>query len=134
MNREERPEAAKLGWEFAGSETRFENQALTLREDQLRVPGKGATTFAYVEKGAAVIIVPVTDDGRMVLLRQFRYPVDEWCVEVPAGITRDAGDTPLEDVAAKELKEEIGATFKRLEEIGLFYSNSSMSASKSCAR
>jgi len=127
MTREERPEAAKLGWKLQRSDTRFENKVLRLREDQLEVPKKGQTAFAYAVKGAAVIIVPVTADGQMVLLRQFRYPVDEWCLEVPAGTTRDTGDTPLEEVAAKELKEEIGATFERLEKVGSFFSNSSLS-------
>jgi len=101
---------------------------MRLREDFLELPNAGATTYAFIEKARAVIIVPITADKQVVMLRQFRYAVDEWCLEVPAGTTSDTGDTPLEEVVAKELKEEIGATFERLERLGAFYPDNAMSS------
>ena len=99
---------------------------MILREDRLALTGGEEMTYAYLERGPAVIVVPVTPRGDMVLIRQYRYPVDEYCLEVPAGTARDAGDLSLQEVAAKELCEEIGARCERLERIGSFYSNSSM--------
>lgn len=60
------------------------------------------------------MIVPITKAGEMVLLRQYRYAVDEWCLEVPAGGTHDSGDASLEEVARKELREEVGPRRKSL--------------------
>ena len=74
-----------------------------------------------------MIIVPVTADGRMALIRQYRYPVDEHCYELPAGCCRDTGGMSLEEVARMELREEIGATAGSLEQVTWFYSSSSIS-------
>ena len=108
------------------SHRRFENKAMVLREDRLALPRGGEMTYAYVERGSAVIVVPVTASGEIVLIRQYRHPVDAYCLEVPAGTMRDAGGLSLQEVAAKEVREEIGATCGTLEAIGTFFSNSSM--------
>jgi ADP-ribose pyrophosphatase len=127
VNLDDHPKAAELGWKLRSSRTGYENEILRLREDHFEVPGSGGKTYAYVERGPAVIIVPVTAKGEIILLRQYRYPVDEYCLEVPAGTARDAGDLSLEEVAAKELKEEIGATYSRMESVGSFFSNNALS-------
>ena len=119
--------ARKLGWKTSNSEVRFENKILRLKEDTLSLPKKGEMKYAWIERGPAVIIVPVTDDGKMILVRQFRYVVDDHCLEVPAGTSGDVEGLPMEELVAKELKEEIGASFRKIERIGDFYSNSSMS-------
>ena len=54
-----------------------------------------------------VIIVPITNDDRIVLIRQFRHPVRMWLRELPRGASKE-GETPS-DAARRELKEEIGA-------------------------
>ena len=62
-------------------------------------------------KSDGVVIYPVykADPGKLVVIRQFRYPVNQYVYEVPAGLV-DAKETPLE-AAARELKEETGLTF-----------------------
>ncbi len=95
-----------------------------MRRDAVRIDGED-TFYSYMERAEAVIIVPVTPEGEIILLRQYRYPVDEWCWEVPAGGTHDTGDDALQDVARKELKEEIGATDAKLEYISWFFSSNS---------
>jgi ADP-ribose pyrophosphatase len=118
-----KPAAEKLGWKVGSVRTAFENKRFIVREFEVRVPGEAEpVTYNYAERASAVIIVPVTPDGKVVLLRQYRFPVDQWCGEVPAGTTGDTGDMPLEDVARKELEEEIGATAGRLEHVSQFYS------------
>jgi ADP-ribose pyrophosphatase len=56
------------------------------------------------------------------MIRQYRYPLDEWCWEVPAGGCHDTGDMALEDVVRKELHEEIGATCGEVRALSSFYS------------
>jgi ADP-ribose pyrophosphatase len=115
------------GWRVTQTSIRFENKMMRLREDRLHLPEKGEMNYAFVERGPAVIVVPVTSDGRMVLIRQFRHPVQEQCLEVPAGTVRDTQGLSLQEVAAKELAEEVGVTFERIESAGSFYSNPSLS-------
>jgi ADP-ribose pyrophosphatase len=126
----EKPEGGRSGWKLLGSETRFENEIFRVREDEVELEGGKKIKYSYAERDEAVIIVPITDAGEMVLLKQYRYPVDEWCLEVPAGGTHDTGDASLEEVVRKELREEIGATAKSLTYVDFFYSANSLTDEK----
>ena len=125
----EKPEGVRAGWKFVESKTRFENDIFRVRQDEVDVAGK-RIQYAYAERGDAVVVVPVTTDGQIVLVRQYRYTVDEWCLEVPAGGTHDTGDASLEEVARKELHEEVGGTAKSLTFINSFYTASALSDEK----
>ena len=109
---------------------RFENEICKLREDHVELKGGNKIKYAYLERDEAVIVVPVTVAGEIVMLKQYRYPVDEWCLEVPAGGTHDSCDAALEEVARKELREEVGATAKSLKYVDFFYSANSMTNEK----
>ncbi|MEO7933333.1 MAG: NUDIX hydrolase [Chthoniobacterales bacterium] len=126
ISKNEHPQGLQLGWKLVESRYPFANEVLRLREDRLQVPGAESQTFAYVEQGTAVMIVPLTDDGQIVTIRQYRYPVDAHCQEVPAGKTSDVPELSLEEVAAKELSEEIGGTFTALEPLGAAFTNPSL--------
>src|SRR5215210_480691 len=126
----DKPEGARSGWKLLGSETRFETDLQRLREDEVEVRGGKRIRYAYLERAPAVVVVPITSAGEMILLKQYRYPVDEWCLEVPAGGTHDARDSDLEEVAAKELREEVGARAQRLRSVGFFYPANAMSDEK----
>ncbi len=69
-------------------------------------------------KGAAVVL-PVLDDGSIVLIRNYRFAVDEHLWELPAGILED--DEEPELCAARELKEETGYAAGSIEKLGEFY-------------
>lgn len=99
-----------------------------VRQDQIRLPGGGNGEYNVVEHAGAVWVVPVTSDGRIVLIYHFRYTVEDWCWELPAG-GLTAGDAPL-DVAVKELREEVGGTAARWQEIGWFYTSNGISNEK----
>jgi 8-oxo-dGTP pyrophosphatase MutT (NUDIX family) len=64
-------------------------------------------TRDVVRHPGAVAVVPVTDDGRVLLVRQYRGPVDRELLEIPAG-TRDVDGEPPEQTARRELTEEVG--------------------------
>ena len=127
---QQKPNGEKAGWKLIGSNTRFENDICRLREDEVELEDGKKTQYAYLERDDAVIVVPVATSGEIVLLKQYRYPVDEWCLEVPAGGTHDSGDAALEEVARKELREEVGGTAKSLTYVTFFYSANAITNEK----
>ena len=124
---DDKPAGGRLGWRVLESRRVFESPVNRMRVDQLEIPSRGRIQYSYLERGESVIIVPVTADGRMALIRQYRYPVDAMCYELPAGCCRDTSDAGLEEVARKELREEIGGTAGSLEYVTWYYSSSSLS-------
>jgi ADP-ribose pyrophosphatase len=97
----------------------FESHWYNVRQDQLRDTDNNAITYTLIEKPDAVWIVPVTANGDLVLIEQYRYAIDSWCLEVPSG-NIEIGYEPL-DMAARELYEEIGGITERLELVTYFY-------------
>jgi rSAM/selenodomain-associated transferase 1 len=79
------------------------------------------TAYSYLDVPAAVWIVPVTAAGEIVLVRQYRHPVRDWVLEVPAGGLD--GDS-MHAAAVKELREEVGGTGGDVSYVGAFYSSS----------
>lgn len=78
-----------------------------------------------VQHDGAVWIVPLTTSGQIVLLNHYRYTVQDWCLELPAGGLRE-GETP-EEVARKELREEIGGRAQCWSYVGQFYTSNGIS-------
>lgn len=72
-----------------------------------------------VRHPGAVSVVPVTDDGNVLMVRQYRPALDDLLLEIPAG-KRDVADEPPEVTAQRELGEEIGMRAGRLELLGTF--------------
>ena len=118
-----------MGWSLQAGKTTFQCETFDVHQDELEVSGH-RQNYAYLVSQPAVIIVPVTPSGEIVTLRQYRYPVDEWCIETPAGGTHDTGDKSLEDVARDELREEIGGTAEIWSEVGAFYTTPSVTTEK----
>lgn len=79
---------------------------LELRRDDVLLPDGSTATREFIQHPGAVAVVPLLDDGRMVLVRQFRYPIGKTIVEFPAG-KLDAGEDILA-CARRELEEETG--------------------------
>lgn len=90
------------------SEQVFAGKLLDVRRDRVRLPDGGEATREYIAHPGAVLIVPLCADGRVVVERQFRYPLNRVLLEFPAGKI-DAGEAPLA-CAQRELREEAGYT------------------------
>jgi ADP-ribose pyrophosphatase len=105
------------GWERLHSERLFENPYLTLRSDRLRLPN-GAIKDAYyvVERPDAAIIFPLTREGEVVLVRQYRPPLERMELGLPAGLVEE-GEKP-EAAARRELLEETGYSGSEWEALG----------------
>jgi ADP-ribose pyrophosphatase len=112
-------------YETLSSHVVWQSPWYTLRQHQVRLPDGSNAEYTVVERAGAVWIVPLLPDGRMVLIRNYRYPVHEWLWEVPAGGLK-AGITP-EETARQELAEEIGGPAASLKQVATFYTAAGMS-------
>jgi ADP-ribose pyrophosphatase len=81
---------------------------LNMKRDTVRMPDGSKAVREYLTHPGAVAIVAILDDGRILLERQYRYPVARVCMEIPAG-KLDLGEDPL-ICAQRELQEETGYT------------------------
>ena len=73
----------------------------------------------YFHYEGAAVVLPILDDGRIVMIRNYRFAVDEHLYELPAGMLNE-GEDPI-GCAARELTEETGYTAARIEKLGQFY-------------
>ena len=89
MNEHDDPHLVETG---IASDIVFAGELLEVRSDRVRLPDGGEATREFVVHPGAVLVVPVLADGRLVLERQFRYPVRRVMLEFPAGKI-DAGET-----------------------------------------
>jgi ADP-ribose pyrophosphatase len=86
----------------------YEGHFLKVQRDTVRLPDGKMSKREYIRHPGAVVILPVFDDGSILLERQFRYPLNDVFIEYPAGKI-DPNEDPLE-CAKRELQEETGYT------------------------
>ena len=97
----------------------FAGVFLKVLRDRVRLPDGKEATREYIHHPGAVMILPVTDDGQVVLERQWRYPLHRAFLEFPAGKI-DPGEPPL-DCAIRELREETGYRAARWVHLGVLH-------------
>lgn len=97
----------------------FDGVLLHVKKDTVRLPNGKTTGREYIRHPGAVCIVPITEDGKVIIERQYRYPYDAVLTELPAG-KLDKGEDP-EKAARRELFEETGTTADELVYMGKFY-------------
>ncbi len=98
------------------SEEVYSGKFLHLKKDIVKLPDGNSTFREYLIHPGAVAIMPILNDGRILLERQFRYPVDAAMIEIPAG-KLEIGEDPLL-CAQRELLEETGYSAKSWEFLG----------------
>jgi 8-oxo-dGTP pyrophosphatase MutT (NUDIX family) len=110
----------KPAWRVRSSSVVVDSPHLRLRKDELELPdGTVLAEYFVRESRGYVMIFPFTTDGRVVLVRQYRYGSDSVTLEFPAG-TLDDGEAP-EACARRELLEETGFSCSRLEALPELY-------------
>lgn len=90
------------------SEVAYDGHFLKVQRDTVRLPDGKQSKREYIRHPGAVVVLPLMEDGKVLLERQYRYPLQEVFIEFPAGKI-DPGEAPLA-CAKRELEEETGYT------------------------
>lgn len=112
-------------WQTLSTEVKYHNPWISVREDQVLNPGGGRGIYGVVSmKNKALGIVPVDAEGNTWLVGQYRYPLNEYCWEIPMG----GGPIELDilESAQRELKEETGLLAARWTRIARLHTSNSV--------
>lgn len=97
----------------------FKGKLLHVFYDEVELPDGTVSSREWIKHPGACAVVPVYENGEIMMIRQFRYPMDQIFWEVPAGKI-DAGESQ-DKTAVRELEEEAGVTTENLAYVGHFY-------------
>ena len=106
--------------EVLSTERIYEGRIINLRKDKVTVV-HGTSTREVIEHNGGAVLIAVTPERKMVMVRQYRRPADKIMFEVPAGKI-DPGEEPLV-TASRELKEETGYTAGKVKYLTRFYTS-----------
>lgn len=108
----------------------YQDKYATLYNDRVLFPsGKEGSYLRFLWNGpAGSVILPITQDGKVVLFRHFRHALREWALEIPRGHGK-VGEKP-EETARRELREETGLNAKKIIQLGTVTPDSGILASK----
>ncbi|MBE6593256.1 MAG: NUDIX hydrolase [Ruminococcaceae bacterium] len=98
----------------------FDGKVLHVRFDEITLPDGKVATREYCHHNGAVCVIPITDEGEVICVRQYRYPFHEDLLEIPAG-KLDSPDEDPDDAVRRELREETGAMAKSFTYLGKYY-------------
>jgi len=104
----------------------FEGKIITVRLDKAELPNGRVASREVVEHPGGVAVFAMDGQGRVALVRQFRYPLGEVTLELPAG-KLEPGEDPRAS-GLRELEEEVGASCGRLTYLGCLYSSPGFSS------
>ncbi|MBL7746364.1 MAG: NUDIX hydrolase [Chitinophagaceae bacterium] len=107
-----------LKWTTLSSEYLFNDRWFKVRRETCKTPqGKIVDPYYVYEFATWVGAVPVTEEGKIIMIRQYRHALGEVCIEIPGGCVDDT-DKDHEAAIARELLEETGYTFSSYEYLG----------------
>ncbi|MEO9146915.1 MAG: NUDIX hydrolase [Ginsengibacter sp.] len=111
-----------MKWKVLSSEYISRHQYFTARKDKCETPeGKIIDEYYVVELPTTVCAVAITQEGEVLMIRQYRHPIEETLLEVPGGFI-DEKETP-EQAVKRELKEETGYEFSSVINVGKIAAN-----------
>jgi ADP-ribose pyrophosphatase len=97
----------------------FDGKVFDVDRDRVRMPNGREVTVDVIRHPPSTVIVPVPEPGQVILIRQYRYPVNRWLWEFPAGSV-DEGET-LEQATSRECHEEIGRVPETIVRLGSMF-------------
>ena len=95
-------------------ELKFKGKIIDFYQDTMEINGDHTVIWDFIKHKGAAAVVPVTEDGRILMVRQYRNALDRYTLEIPAGAL-DAEDEPGRECASRELEEETGYKSGNLE-------------------
>jgi len=101
------------------SERIYKGKVVSLRVDKVKLPDGRSSTREIIEHRGAVAIVPLTEEGEIVFVKQYRKPVEMVLLEIPAGTLEEGEEA--EECAQRELIEEIGYRAGKMEKLTEFF-------------
>jgi len=114
-----------MKWKILSSEYLFRDLWFKVRKDVCERPdGQIVDPYYVYEFPNWVAAVPVTEDGKIIMVRQYRHALGEICLEIPGGCVDDT-DKSFEEATARELLEETGYSFSSYEYLGRTSANPS---------
>lgn len=111
-----------MGFRKVGEQPQWSGSLVSAGLGQFVDPDGNEFERDVVHHPGAVVVVPVTDDGEVVLVRQYRAAIDRELLEIPAG-KRDVADEPVELTAHRELEEEVGMRAGSIVKLAEFYNS-----------
>jgi ADP-ribose pyrophosphatase len=100
-------------------QTIYQGRIFSLEVDRVELPSGHTVDMEIVRHPGSVVMLPMPSDGEIILIRQYRYTIDRWIWELPAGSLKP-GEDP-DNAAARECEEEIGLVPHRIERLRGFY-------------
>jgi len=97
----------------------FQGRVFSTVVDRVRLPHGALVDMEVVRHPASVVLIPMDTEQQVLLVKQYRYAVDRWLWELPAGSV-DAGESP-QAAAVRECGEEVGLRPGQVEQLGTFY-------------
>ena len=98
----------------------FDGKVIRLFHDTVELPDKSSAMREYCRHNGGVGVIPVTDDGNILCVTQYRYPHARLTLEIPAGKLDSPEENP-DDAVRRELREETGASSEKITFLGLYY-------------
>jgi len=96
-----------------------------VRQEDIELASGGVEQLFYIDSRGGVVILPILDEDHILMQKQYRHTVGDFCWELPAGGI-DMAESPIQ-AARRELKEETGLTALDLKELGRFYPSNGIS-------
>ena len=107
----------------------FDGKVIHLHVDDILLPNGNTSIREYCTHNGAVCVIPITSDGEVICVRQYRYAIGKSILEIPAGKLDSIDENP-DDAVRRELREETGAISSKITYLGLYYGSPALLSEK----
>lgn len=107
----------------------FDGKVIHLHVDDILLPNGATGIREYCTHNGAVCVIPITSDGDVICVRQYRYAIGKPLIEIPAGKLDSINENP-DDAVRRELKEETGAISGNITFLGVYYGSPAILSEK----
>jgi ADP-ribose pyrophosphatase len=97
----------------------YQGRIFSIEVDRVQLPSGHTVDMEIVRHPGSVVLLPTPSNGEIILIRQYRYTIDRWIWELPAGSLK-SNENP-DEAAARECEEEVGLYPRRVERLRSFY-------------